>query len=290
MLAVLRRWCTWIILASCGLLAANLVAAVFGKWWSVAWLGLWTAAAATYGATLIVSAAHHVRVRIKRIRRAARSRRPVRRWAWRHLAAGGRAWWRVFGPILLPVILLTGPLVFVTQWLPVEVLEYGFPAAVGLGFLFWLVPQVHNGIRSLRQAIAPLDLIASMAVWEFVGLVLALQMGWPAPREHSFELLAQIDVALLVAVALVFDVPPAWRPLALTWYAGGLLVVVLGLLAAVAGAVGAGEPHLLFVLSLGPIAPAVVAYLIKARRTLGLPDEQMGPNARPDTGGPGGGG
>ncbi len=268
----MRRWCIRALVGSLGFLVIGvLLPSSIDTPWAVGWVSLWTLASVTYGSTRLVEAGHWARSNLAARRSAAnaRSRPPISRRTLKHLGSSQASWLRGLGRILLPVLLLAGPLLFATQWLPAEIFAYGVMLALGLGLALWVLPHACELVGSVRQAIALPDFVASVLVWELCGAVLAVQMGWPAPRQDVFELLAQINVALFVAVAIVFDVPPAWRPVALTYYAGGLLVMTIGLLAAIAGAVEVGDRHVLFVLSLGPVLPAVTAYLIKAHTTLG---------------------
>jgi hypothetical protein len=232
---------------------------------------MWTFATAIYGLSLLMVAAHHTHSAVLSLRSHGVSRAQPKGGARTYLLSLVRTGFEEVAPVLLPLLLL-GPLVFLGQWLPGSVVQGGFLVAVGAGFVLWLLPKMREGLRWLTRVISLPAFLVAFAGWEFCGVVIAIEMGWPVPREGVFGLLTGVNATLFVAAALVFGVPRAWRSASLTYYASGLFVMVAGLLAAIAGALRTGNPHLLFALAMAPVVPVVVAFLVKAHGKLGAVD------------------
>ncbi len=128
-----------------------------------------------------------------------------------------------------------------------------------------------------RGKIAWSETLWAAVIWIAFAAVAAFTLNhwkWPAPpraaRAAYFATGAQVDATLLVALA-VGAVPAAWRTTrehTRAWIVSGLTVAVIGTAAGLAGAAAAAEgttsQQILFVLSISPLAPTVVALGIGA--------------------------
>ncbi len=173
-------------------------------------------------------------------------------------------------PAWLPAILIAGPLFLLARLDVVAngAADAGMWIAFGLGAA-WLVLRVCvTGlvvfVNELRQVVHLPPLLFGVLCWELAAVGVFMIFQRPTPSPGFFATAAQVDATLLVATALVVDVPPAWRATPLAWLASGLVVTGVGLFGALWGALGKGDPQLLFVLAISPVVPCIVAFLVAA--------------------------
>jgi hypothetical protein len=188
----------------------------------------------------------------------------------RRLAIRVRRGFCELGPTLRPGLLLLGPIALLSTADAIS--STAANAAVGVvmaASVLWLLGRIARRMSTYANAqvvtiAGGRDLVFGILMWGLVGVCLAVVLGWPAPDRTTFGTLAQVDATLLVAAALVSDVPPDWQETPLAWIAGAVTVMTVGLLAALAGALGHGNAHLLGVLSVSPVGPGIAAFLVAA--------------------------
>lgn len=131
-----------------------------------------------------------------------------------------------------------------------------------------------------RNKIAWSETLLVTAMWIAFAAAATFSLGhgkWLSPRTGYFATGAQVDATLLVALA-VGGVPTAWKTTskhARAWIVSGLTVAVIGTAAGLAGSAtieGTTSQQILFVLSISPIAPTVVALGIGAFERLAHQD------------------
>ncbi len=141
-----------------------------------------------------------------------------------------------------------------------------------------------------------LDLLGELNKWAAIGDVayfglmwiaimawLSYMAGggnWPVPTSGYFETAAQINATLLVAAAVGtrLKVPAAWNDsiqVRRAWILLGLGLALIGVAAGIAGSVITKHPDvrkILFVLSVSPVMPIVLALAFSAGEQFQTPD------------------
>lgn len=260
-LILVRKGC---LVAMAAAAIAIVFAPVSSSLWHDAWLALWLLAGAIYVRAIAVPAARWYRARRRTARRVRRSLVA----AARELARGAS---RAFGPALVPALVAAAPLILLAR---LDLLS-GKTAgrAIGIAVVLGLVAGALRAfVRQIPAAVGRLDFVFGLVCWAFIAVIAAAFFGWPAPDAGFFATAAQVNATLLVAAALVSEVPPAWRETPLAWIASGVCAMLVGLFAAIAGALGTGDPQWLFGVAMSPIAPAAAAFLASAYAHV-APDE-----------------
>ena len=163
---------------------------------------------------------------------------------------------------------MTGPLLAAVElgWLSASTAGAVWILTVVVGCLAMIAKELLEALKVARHLLSVGDLLAGIVVWELVGLVMTLAvLGWPEPSRGFFEVAAQVNVTLLAVAGLLEVFPPAWSgaQLPFTWILASVIVMVAGLVGAVAGSLNVGGGPVLVAVVVSPIAPAVVAFLMR---------------------------
>jgi hypothetical protein len=122
-----------------------------------------------------------------------------------------------------------------------------------------------NAAGELSRLIEPQGVAAGLCTWAFVASAMAGLLDWPEPDADHFRVAAQINATLLVAAAIAVAVPPAWDVTTrtrFTWVATATIVVFIGLAASLIGSLEGKQSEIVFVLSISPLPPMLIALLL----------------------------
>jgi hypothetical protein len=235
-------------------------------WAAVTIAVLWALAGLAFAAALAARLVARVRALWARRRLCAWFR--VRRSA---LAAYGRSVPGVLAraPAVWPFLILSGPATaaFALELLPADVTVGVFLGSVAAGLPVQVIVGGREMVSELNAHVSLAALAVSVALWIAAAAVVAYEFGWPAPAEAGyFAAAAQINSTLLIA-GVINAAPAAWRitpRIHLTWILTAPTVAVIGVGASIAGAISTRGSDALFVLSISPLAPIVVAVMLGA--------------------------
>jgi len=174
----------------------------------------------------------------------------------------------VMRAIVAPLLLVTGPMLAMIKlgWLSAFTASAVWAAAITVGCLATVSAHLRAAMRSISSVLSLGDLVVGVVVWEFVGVVMCRAFfGWPHPGPRFFDSAAQVNVTLLAVAGLLVVFPPTWSEarLPFTWILASAIVMVAGLVCAIAGSLGGGGGPLLVAATVSPIAPAITAFLMR---------------------------
>jgi hypothetical protein len=153
----------------------------------------------------------------------------------------------------------------------------GVTVAVASGPLAYAVKSFIHDVRVINADVSLLQLFLGTVVWMVAAAAIAATYEWPSPSTGFFGTAAQVNATLLVA-GVINAAPAAWRTskrLVLTWILTAPTVAIVGLSASIAGSISATGHRGLFVLSIAPLAPIVLALVAGAYNAVhGAPARQ----------------